>query len=399
MTERRSAAAGPEGSTGADRRIAAVRGVVSDLGVEVVADYGDPAAEERAFTAGAALVDRNARGAVLVDGPDAFKFLQSLLSQDLDPLADGQGTHALLLQPQGKLDTDLRLLRVGDTAWLDCEVGRAGGLEASLRRFKIRIKAEVTDRTGEWGCLTLRGPDVAALLEAAGAPPLPAEPHAHVLWSAPGGTEGVSPTTAPGGPGGSPRQPRREPPESGAAGEGEARLVRADWPGGPPGADIVGPVGELADIRATLVGAGFTPAGLTAYEAARVRAGVPRQGLDIDEKTIPQEAFLELDAVSFTKGCFLGQELVCRIDSRGHVNRLLRALEIGGGAIDTTPPAGAGIVVGGKEVGALTTVACSESGVVALGYVRREIDVPAEVVVRWDGGEAPAVAAALPGRA
>ena len=126
-----------------------------------------------------------------------------------------------------------------------------------------------------------------------------------------------------------------------------------------------------------------------------MRAGVPRQGLDIDEKTIPQEAFLELDAVSFTKGCFLGQELVCRIDTRGHVNRLLRSLRIGATGIDTTPPSGAGIVVDGKEVGALTTVARSEGGVVALGYVRHEVEVPADVVVRWDGGEAPAVAAAL----
>jgi folate-binding protein YgfZ len=146
------------------------------------------------------------------------------------------------------------------------------------------------------------------------------------------------------------------------------------------------------------VAAGFRPAGLRAYEAARVRAGVPRQGLDMDEKTIPQEAFLELDAVSFTKGCFLGQELVCRIDSRGHVNRLLRGLQMGQAGIDTTPPAGAGIVVGDKEVGTLTTVARSEGGVVALGYVRREVELPADVVVRWDGGEAPAVAAALPER-
>jgi tRNA-modifying protein YgfZ len=338
--------------------------VANDLGVEVAADYGDPVAEERAFADGAALVDRNARGAVLVEGPDGLKFLQSLLSQDLDTLADGQGAHALLLQPQGKLDTDLRFLRVGDTAWLDCEVGRGEGLAASLRRFKIRIKAEVIDRTGQWGCLTLRGPDVVARLAAAGAPPLPAEQHGHVPW-----------------------------------GTGESRLVRADWPGGQPGADVVGPVEELARLWATLVDAGFTRAGLTAYETARVRAGVPRQGWDIDEKTIPQEAFLELDAVSFTKGCFLGQELVCRIDSRGHVNKLLRALAIGEGGIDTTPPVGAGIVVGDKEVGALTTVARSEDGVVALGYVRRDVDVPADVVVRWDGGEAPAVAAALPERA
>ncbi len=335
----------------------------SDLGVAVAADYGDPAGEERAFTDGAALVDRCARGAVLVEGPDGLTFLQSLLSQDIDTLSDGQGTHALLLQPQGKLDTDLRLLRVDDTAWLDCEVGRGEALAASLCRFRIRIKADIEDRTGDWGCLTLRGPEVAATVEAAGGPPLPEEPHAHVLW----------------GPG-----------------TGATRLVRADWPGGPPGADLVGPVGELEGLWTALAAAGFRPAGLTAYEAARVRAGVPPQGLDIDERTIPQEAFLELDAVSFTKGCFLGQELVCRIDSRGHVNRLLRTLRIGGGVIATTPPAGAGIVVGDKEVGALTTVARSEGGVVALGYVRREVEVPADVLVRWGGGEAPAVASALP---
>src|SRR5579884_2672494 len=245
--------------------------MADDLGVAVAADYGDPAAEERAFTDGAALVDRCARGAVLVDGPDALKFLQSLLSQDVDKLSDGQGAHALLLQPQGKLDTDLRLLRVGDAAWLDCEVSRGEALAASLRRFRIRIKADVEDRTGEWGCLTLRGPDVAGRVEAAGGPALPADRHAHVAWA----------------------------PEAGAT-----RLVRADWPGGPPGADLVGPVAELENLWTALRAAGCRPAGLTAYEAARVRAGVPRQGLDIDDRTIPQEAFLELDAVSFTKGCF-----------------------------------------------------------------------------------------------
>ena len=351
----------------------------TDLGVAVAAHYGDPAGEERAFTDGAALVDRCARGAVLVDGPDGLPFLQSLLSQDIAALADGQGTHALLLQPQGKLDTDLRMLRVGSAAWLDCEVGRGEPLAASLRRFKIRIKAEVEDRTGDWGCLTLRGPEVAARVEAAGGPALPADVHAHVPWAR--GTGGVPPTAAAGAAKGS--------------GTGATRMVRADWPGGPPGVDLVGPVGELSGVWTALVAAGFQPAGLSAFEAARVRAGVPRQGLDIDEKTIPQEAFLELDAVSFTKGCFLGQELVCRIDTRGHVNRLLRSLRIGATGIDTTPPSGAGIVVDDKEVGALTTVARSEGGVVALGYVRHEVEVPADVVVRWDGGEAPAVAAAL----
>jgi tRNA-modifying protein YgfZ len=332
-----------------------------DLGVEVPADYGDPAAEERALAEGAGMVDRSARGAVLVSGPDTVKYLHSLLSQDVAALADGDGVHTLLLQPQGKLDVDLRLLRVGDECWLDCEVGLGEGLAASLRRFKIRVKADISDRSREWGCLSVRGPQAAKMVEAASGVALPSPPHAHVPWPGTG-----------------------------------LRLVRADWPGGRSGGDIVGPVEDLVHAWAALEGAGAVPAGLRAYEAVRVAAGVPRQGLDIDRRTIPQEAFLELDAVSFTKGCFLGQELVCRIDSRGHVNRLLRSLTV---SDDTTPPAGAGIVVGGKEVGSLTTVANTQAGTLALGYLRREVEVPAEVLLRWDGGEAKARADALPERA
>ena len=117
------------------------------------------------------------------------------------------------------------------------------------------------------------------------------------------------------------------------------------------------------------------------------RARHPAQPGDIDEATIPQEAFLELDAVSFTKGCFLGQELVCRIDSRGHVNRFLRRFtDIQG----DWPCRGAEVVVDGKVVGALTSVAPSELPTGALGYVRREVEPPATVELRWDGGSARA---------
>ena len=131
----------------------------------------------------------------------------------------------------------------------------------------------------------------------------------------------------------------------------------------------------------------MTEADRDAYEVARVRAGVPRLGVDIDERTIPQEAFLERHAVSFTKGCFVGQELVCRIDTRGHVNRYLRRVTIA----DASPPAGAEIVVGDKVVGALT----SATGHAALGMVRREIEPPADVLVRWGDAEAPGRVEAL----
>ena len=339
------------------------RSLAADLGVDVPADYGDPAAEALALAEGAGLVDRCARGSVLVSGPEATTFLQSLLSQDVEGLEDGQGAHALLLQPQGKLDTDLRYLRLGpEEIRLDCEVARGEALAASLRRFKIRVKAEVEDTTGTWGCLTLRGPRAGAVVEAAAGVAVPDAPHHHASW--------------PGTP---------------------LRVVAAPWPDGSAGADVVGPVAALEAAWTELLAAGGTPAGLTAFEAARVAAGVPRQGVDIDEKTIPQEAFLELDAVSFTKGCFLGQELVCRIDTRGHVNRNLRSFRIADPGDDTTPPPGAGIVWGGKEVGTLTTVTTSQSEIRALGYLRREVELPATVAVRWAGGEVDAVASALPG--
>ena len=136
---------------------------------------------------------------------------------------------------------------------------------------------------------------------------------------------------------------------------------------------------------------GWPPIGPEVFEAFRIERGIPLQPVDIDDKTIPQEAELELDAVSFTKGCFLGQELVCRIDSRGHVNRFLRRFHTIEG---DWPAAGAEVVVGDKVVGTLTSVAAPSVPTGALGYVRREVEPPATVELRWDGGHATASIAA-----
>ena len=116
-------------------------------------------------------------------------------------------------------------------------------------------------------------------------------------------------------------------------------------------------------------------AGLATEEVARVTAGVPRLGVDLDDSVIPQEAFLELDAVSFTKGCFIGQELVCRIDSRGHVNRFLRHVIPEDAAV--TLPVGAEIVANDKVVGTITSTAPG----IAMGFVRREIEPPSPATV------------------
>jgi folate-binding protein YgfZ len=239
------------------------------------------------------VVARVGRDLVVVSGPDATSFLQSLLSQDLDPVPVGGVTHALLLQPQGKLVVDMRALHVAaDEWWCVCEAGFGAQLAQGLLRFKIRVKVEIEDRS-----------------------------------------------------------------------EGSAAL-------------------------ATLTSSGAVEIDSAGYEAQRVEAGVPRQGFDIDETTIAQEAYLERDAVSFTKGCFLGQELVCRIDSRGHVNRLLRRLRA-----DAPLARGAPVFAGEKEVGTVTT----DAGSNALAMLRRTVEPASEVVVRTAAGDVTArVEAVLP---
>ncbi len=309
-------------------------------------------AELDALRESAGVVDRSDRGAVLVTGPDAVPFLQSIVSADLDAVGEGEGAHSLLLTPQGKLDVDFRLLRVGADVWLDCDPGFGEQLAASLNRFRIRVDCQVIDRSGQWGSVAVRGRDAISAADHLGVR-VPAAPHAHVPWE-------------------------------------DAVVVRVPWPGG-DSFDVVGPPATVQAAAKRLAAAGVTRCSPEAYEALRIDVGIPRQGFELDEKTIPQEAFLDQDAVSFTKGCFLGQELVARIDTRGHVNKYLRRLtNIEGGR----PPRGAEIASGDKVVGTVTSsVTAMDIPAGALGYVRHEIDPPAQVDVRWDGGATRATVA------
>jgi tRNA-modifying protein YgfZ len=276
------------------------------------------------------------RDFVRVAGPDAMKFLQGQLSQQVD-VPVGTSAWTLLLQPQGKVVALLRVTRTGAEEYiLDTDGGWAAAVVERLNRFKLRVKADIEVLDG-WKCLAVRGP---------------------------GAGEAV--------------------PEGG---------LPADWPG-LPGVDVVGPAGE---VEAPV---GVPSVSLDDYEVARIEAGVPVMGRELDESTIPAEAGVVDRSVSFTKGCYTGQELVARIDSRGgNVPRRLRGVVVEG---DEVPPAGATVHTvgddGGKEVGVLTSVARSErlGSAVALAYVRRAVEPPAEVELRWDGGRAPAQVLTLP---
>jgi folate-binding protein YgfZ len=275
------------------------------------------------------VVDRSPRGLVVARGADATSFLQSLVSQDLDPLTDGDHAPALLLSPQGKLDVAFRVLRTGDEWWLDTDAAYAPRLEASLTRFRIRVHVDFEDRTATTGLVS---------------------------------TVGVTVDDVPD----------------------DVRMLPTDW-AGTPGVDLLGPLDAVRAAAGTLDPTleRWSP---DRFEAFRIERGVPRLGVDVDDRTIPQEAFLERDAVSFTKGCFIGQELVCRIDTRGHVNRYLRGVRIPGPA---TPPAGATVIVDGQERGTLTSVAVvpGEARAVGLAMVRREVEPPTAARLRWDRDE------------
>jgi len=279
------------------------------------------------------------RDFVRAAGPDVVGFLQGQLSQDVAGLAADGSTWAFLLQPQGKVVAFLRVLRLGEEDYvLETDAGFGAAVIERLNRFKLRVACDLD--VLEWRCLAVRGPDAAG--------------HA-------------------------------------AAGTGHA--VVADWPG-LPGTDLIGASPEVpADVRRC---------SKEAFEAVRIEAGIPMMGREIDEKTIPAEAGVVDRSVSFTKGCYTGQELVARIDSRGgNVPRHLRGVVLAG---DVAPPAGATLEVDGKVVGELTSVAASPGldAVVALALVRRAVEVPADVVVKWDdgpaapAGEAPARVEALP---
>ena len=311
---------------------------------EAPRSYGDVTAEYLALARSAALVERR-HDLVWVEGPDAVRFLDGLLSQIIEGVPAGTVRRSLLLAPNGKLRATLFMLVGEDRVGLFADRGMGPAVVGDLSRFKIRVDATIDQSAAE--LIEVWGPGASEALTAAGvAPP--------TGWS---DTPFVAVLPLPG--------------------DRSARYVLG------------------AEHRDALVAAGAVPAGSDAVDAIRIELGEPVVGTDVDERTIPQEADLVADAVDFTKGCYLGQELVARIDSRGHVNRHLRGVVL---ADNVLPPIGAELVAGDREVGTITSLAESLDlrAPVGLALVRREVDPGDEVEVRWEGGSARAEVRDLP---
>jgi folate-binding protein YgfZ len=277
------------------------------------------------------------RDVLVVSGPDAAAYLQGQCSQDLGPLAVGRSTEALLLSPQGKIDAMVRIARTGDDRFvLDADAGSGPAVRARLERFLLRTKAAVEPL--EWVCLSVRGPRAADVVPA-------------------GPSEG-----------------------------GPELVVPVAWPGW-VGVDLLGPPPDGDPELSAWLPDGAVRCDEEPWEAARIEAGVPVAGREVTGSSIAAEVGLVERTVSFTKGCFTGQELVARLDARGsNVARRLCGVVVGG---DSRPPVGATVWTsdGGHEVGALSSVAWSpgSEATVALATLHRRVTPPEPVVVQWDG--------------
>ncbi len=300
--------------------------------------------EYLAVTESCGLLDRSERGKLALTGAESKSFLQGQVSNDIDSLEPGTGCYAALLTPKGKMLADLRILDTGEELLLDTERLALQALFNAVRRTMIGYDVQLHKRTLERGLVSLIGPEtfsVAGLQELADAPE-----HTHVARQLPGAA---------------------------------VRAIRTDV-----GIDLLCEAGDTASLTTALAQGGAVPVSEETAEALRVERGRPRYGIDLDETVIPQEAGLNERAVSFTKGCYVGQETVARLHYRGKPNRHLRGLRLSAPAASGDP-----IRFGEREVGHLGSVAVSPRlGPVALGLVRREVPLGAMVAV----GSAPSTA-------
>lgn len=339
----------------------------TDSAREFVERFGDDVgAEYRAVREAAGLLDLSYRRKVVVAGSDRTAFLQGMLSNDVASLQPGQGCRAAFLTVQGRLVADLRLYARADTFLLDADPEAAAGLVPGLEKHLIADDVEMTDVTAETVTLSIQGPKADQVMRAV-SDALPAMSrqfdHADITVT------------------------------------GEVVTVARVHDAAAFGYELFVPVTAGPEVwRAVLErGAphGLRPVGRAAFEILRVEAGIPWYGVDMDASRLVLEVGLE-DAVSTTKGCYLGQEVVERTSARGHVNRKLTGLRLAEGAV---PARGAAIHVDGKDVGVVTSAVDSPAlgRPIALGYVRREHLTPGtRVMVSVTGGEVVAEVTALP---
>jgi folate-binding protein YgfZ len=283
----------------------------------------------------AGLVDRSYRGKLRLTGGEAAEYLQGQVTNDVEALEPGSGCYATLLTHKGKIAADMRVLRGPDFLWLDLEPPALPVMARNAGMFGIGRDVKADDVTADYAILSLIGPAARDALDVA-------PPGAEHAWV-----------------------------------EGEHGLyVATDF-----GVDVICPAADADGVRAAL---GVEPVSEDAAECLRVESGRPRLGFELNSETIPEEAGLNERAISFTKGCYVGQETVARLHYKGKPNRHLRGLRLSQAA-----EKGDEVTGGDRVLGKLGSVTVSPThGPIALAVLRREVGPGDMVKVGPSGADA-----------
>jgi folate-binding protein YgfZ len=307
--------------------------------------------------------DLTGRGTLVIAGPDSAELVHGLVTNDVKRLAPGEGAHAALLTPKGKMRAEMAVLRTAeDELVLDCEPSLVGPLAAILAGYVPYSRSNLDDRTASTGVVHVEGPAAAGVLSAAGLDVPPGTPFAH---------------------------------RPGAAAGGPVLVVRVSR-AGEEGFDLRTPREAAGKVLELLAAHGAEPVDAAVLEAGRIEAGIPRWGAELDETVLPNEAWLERTAISYSKGCYLGQETVARLKTYGHVNRHLVALLLPAGC-GAAP--GDAVRAGDETAGRVTSAVESprHRRRVALAFVRREHEAPGTTLaVDTPAGPVDGVVAAVP---
>ena len=314
---------------------------------------------------GAGLLLRPGRGRILVSGADRAAYLQGLLTNDIPALQPGTGCYAAYLTAQGRMITDLWVYELGDVILLSLSRRTKDSVLAKLDQMVFSEDVQLVDATETLSSAAVIGPDAVRVV-------------AGVIPSADAQTLSALPEHG----------------QMRAGFEGGHGLVLRISDAGEPGFEVVLETAALSIFTDAIVAAGVPVVGVAVAEALRIEAGVPVFHQDMDEETIPLEAGIEARALSMTKGCYVGQEVIVRVLHRGHgrVARRLVGLIVSGPDV---PPAGTAVQSDGREIGAITssTISPRAGGPIALAYLHRDFTAPGSSVQVADRA---AVVSALP---
>jgi folate-binding protein YgfZ len=319
-------------------------------GATTAARFADPQLGLAALLGGCGIYDLGFRGRISLAGGDRTRWLNGMVTNNIRDLALGRGVYAFLLNPQGRILGDMSAYNLGETIVVETDRSQVEKIVATFDHYIIMDDVEVTDISEKQTTLGLAGPKSRAILNAAGIEVPEMQPLQMITPRCNCDCGCVSCTVV--------------------RGEDEHHESYEIW---------LAPQDVYKTWR-TLLAAGATPVGSEALEMHRVAAGIPIYGIDIRERDLPQETE-QMRALNFNKGCYVGQEIVERIRSRGNVHRKFTGLLVEGAAAIV---AGAKIISNEKEVGEVTSVATlptpSGERTVALGYIRREVGVPGRAV-------------------